>query len=366
MEVFMMGEKNKFKGVVLPGDPNKGGGPTFDKVAAYYLFLTANGLRDENLSVEFYGSSEPKDNRVKELVEQGFFPIDVAGYKYQQQKKGSAAEVVALRFKLTNDPRVDELVIICNNNNKTGYLKGFAQSLVWALREAYKVERDPRLVVRQTLVAVDVFFQLYGKSKDDPSWKKRSWKEEKGLFKTLENIPPQLKDYNLFTLSWLVRGMFELGYPMKAVRDTALWWLRVFNAAEKAKAKAVGQLDQKFRREFEVKGLSGCAIYTDDQQLGRLLIREQGYAVVVIVRSSGNVAILTNETLRPNMAEVAKILNREDSKIHGREVWFFDPNKRMQCVLNGSVNWAQQPTSLTLDGITKIIQANARFYTKKF
>lgn len=357
----------KYIGVILPGDPNRGGGPTFDKIVAYHLFLKATGLRETDLLVEFYGSSEPEDPRVEELVGQGYFPIDVGRWKYQNMNLGSAAEVVAqdIKFRHEAHEAIKELSQMTVKNNQTGYLKGFPKSLVWALREAYKVERDPRRVVRKVLDAVEVFFKLYGKSKDDPTWRVRQWKEERQNFRTLEKILPRLSDnFSLFTLPWLVRGMFELGWPMEAVRDTALWWLRVFDAADRAKAATAAKLDQQFREEFEVNRMSGCVIHTDDPMAGRHLIGKEGYALVVIRHSSGNVSILTNKRFPLDIGAAVKALNHEDSKSYDREVWFFD--ERMQCALNGSLNWAQPATSLAMEEIIKILQANVRQERKRF
>lgn len=335
----------KICGVIMPPQP------TFDKCCAYFVMLQRLGARDGDFPVEFHGVPTGDDDRIRALKKRGFYALDVGDNKYQNRRCSSALEVVCRDFGVEPDEALKKLLEMVGRNNKTGYLKGSSFSLVWALREAYKLERDPRKVVSKVLTLVDAYFRDQRGSE-----RKREWPMV-GRYASLNEVMLALGDSALFcdwfTLAYFVNVCFSLGDPITKIRDEAKWWLRVFEATKKADVKTAESLEWARKKEFVVCGLTGCIVETDDPRVGRHLLTQMNYAVVVIRRPSGNVAILTNKKLRFDMSPVAAALNRREG-----EIWFYDD--RLQACLNGSNAWSQPPTSLSLEEISQIISEKAK------
>jgi hypothetical protein len=325
--------------------------PTFDKCCAYFVLLRALGARDGDFPVEFHGVSSGDDDRIRELKSQGFYALDVGNNKYQNRGCTSALEVVCRDFGVELDEPLRQLHVMVGQNNKTGYLKGHSFSLVWALREAYKLERDPRKVVSKVLAIIDAFFRIERTSEREREW------PTVGRYASLNEVMLALGDSalccDLFTLAYFVNVRFSLGDPITEIRDEALWWLRVFNASSKAEDKTAANLEFVPRQEFKVCGLPACAFETNDPRAGRYLLTQLNYAVVVVRRSSGNVAILSNKQLRFDMSAVASEL-----KCREGEIWFYDD--RLQACLNGSTSWSQPATSLSFEEIIQIVCEKAK------
>lgn len=342
--------EREVRGVILPEQP------TFDKVAAMYVLLYALDLREPaGFPMRFYGV-DIQDSTLQSSINEGFYPLDVGSNKYQHRGTGSALETVVRDFDL--DPTVDEslarLIEVVNRNNQTGYLKSRPQSLVWAIREAYKVGEDRGVVVTEMLNVVDVWFRT-----TDGEPLVREWPEASD-FRTLDEVLPYLKDTTQeLTLGWYVRQKFELGDLAGEIRDRAKWWLRVFRSARKAEKKTAEDLEFTFRKEFEIlDGLPAVVVESDDQRAGRQLIRQR-YAVVVVRRKSGNVAVLSNQRSRLDMSQVAIRLNELDTQRGSPSgIWFYD--ERIQAVLNGSFSWRQPATRLSIEEIIEVIQRKIR------
>jgi len=153
--------------------------PTVDKIAALRLALKAVGQELSEVDVVSYSSSDPNDLFLREKAKQGYYLIDVGPNKYQSRGTGSAVETVCRDFGV-NDSILLSLVAVANRNNQTGYLKSYKPkvdpesgadweftapnmkhlgiqlnngkairntatmnwSIVWLLRDAYKIGWD--------------------------------------------------------------------------------------------------------------------------------------------------------------------------------------------------------------------------------
>ena len=206
----MKRDDTDYIGVVMPPHP------TFDKVVAYYLILQVLGGVDGDLFIEFFSFSTPDDDFDAALRQLKFYPLDVGSNKYQKRGFRSATEVVCHDFDIKPDRNLGKLIEIVAKNNQSGYLKGFPYSLVWALREAYKLEREQRLVIYRVLSAIDTWFCEKEASIAKEKWmetvhKMRSFKSFSSLLDEIGKIEP-----HPFTLPWLMAAKFILGYRKEA------------------------------------------------------------------------------------------------------------------------------------------------------
>lgn len=335
------------EGIVMPPSP------TFDKCAGLYFLLGILKVDLDEVPIEFIGSSNPRDRDIRRLVKKGYYPLDVGENKYHSRRFRSGFETVCFDFDLDTSfdtPMVDLLHLV-GKNNRTGNLKAHKFSLVWALREAYKVERDQKLVIRKVMAFISAYLRAHNGKKV------RRW-DDIGNFKSLDSVMESIDygetGFHLFTLPWLVRTRFILGDKIGEIRDEANWWLRVFNATGRAEEQTeldFVTLQEWISEEFEVCGQKSVSVESDDQRVGRLCFR-RGFGVVIIKRTSGNVAVLSKKGMF-DMGEVAEVLDGREP-----ECWHFD--SRIQACLNGTPSWHRDPTELHLDEISKIVQENAR------
>lgn len=321
--------------------------PTFDKICALFILMEAEGLVYLS-DMKLYSVSDDNDPTVRRLEKEGYYLLDVGKNKYQRRGTGSAVETVCRDFNVT-DPILLSFVEVANRNNASGYLKAFPHSVVYLLREAYKVGEKPVEVIERVLIVLDAHLR----AKRTP---KRKWegppKEVAGL---LEKVG---KNYDPFTLSRFIREAWIAGFEVGEIKQEIEWWLRLEayvqgrQKFEKRKAEEIKRLEFTF-----LNTLSGCWVNSDDTMLARALW-PQGYSVVVVKRSTGNVAILTRKQDHLDVSRLCEFLNTHDREQQGKDVWVYDPN--IQACLNGSHGWRMPRTRLSQAEIIAAIQQHIR------
>src|SRR5579859_5575766 len=120
--------KSPFEGAVMPRRP------PIDKIAALYLFNTANsGVR----GLVFWTENECSPEQFAKWRDERTYPIYIGDRKYHEAGVGSATEFVAREFGIELTPGVTRLIDLLNKNNLRGTLRHQAYPIALWLREFY-------------------------------------------------------------------------------------------------------------------------------------------------------------------------------------------------------------------------------------
>jgi hypothetical protein len=408
-------------GVVLPEKP------VFDKVLALWLFVTFGLAKPVGeITREFWGGEPRSGNRPSEYRQRRWrqghlYSIDVGKNKYQQRKLASAAEAVAVDIGLIakwglgdvfgathawitdQDERrrkyransgtiwyrnreadahdiIDEVVtdvhervalhfvLMASRNNGTGYLKGFAKSWPYLMRELEKgavgTEAGKELVypwvideiVELVLEVVDTHHRaevevLEGRATAFSLKDLRALPEVGELFAHEGAVGTDLRH---FTLGAYLRDLLTLRNPAATVAE----W------AERVLVDVVGQAEEQRNLAAELYQLAtktyffqgrGVVITSDNPaiadnpRLAREAFRtNEMLSVVVVQRASGQVAILSDGNVE--LRGVADALIKAEP-----ELWFWEP--RFAAVLNGGHSFSKvPPTRISLASIKAYIE----------
>lgn len=435
---------SEIKGVVIPLHP------TWDKLTALWIIFKIIGRQ---LQVVSYSSTDDKDPVLVNYRDQGYYLLDVGGNKYQKRKTGSAVETVCNDF-CVDDPTLLALVAVANFNNRKGNLKEYNSikdpavgeewqfdvrfgegqdkvesvkvkssrdkivwSVVWLLREAYKVGIDTNLVIKHVHDMLDAWYQVSKDNLDQSRWDYLL--DQNATIKKIWVIfgNPKLRSNKggfilpTFSLPWLVWSLVVIGKDQMEVtfdriEEEVRWWVAVQKAVFKIRAEAKNKARLLTNRQNIAKLRSASQIFelqqepdiitgyfradeivcrelwpqpadpdVFDELLGsifgpeKLEVPKFGCLVLRNPYTKG-VAIIARQDLRLDFGKVyARLVGLERQKRgeeKGKEtkVWYLDRKgergEERHWLLNGSENWPLPPTILNIPTILEIVWKSAK------
>ena len=310
---------------------------TWDKLCALYV-MTVSRLHTTLDNIELIFEDELKG----QLVPSGVLDIDVRK-KYHELGYGSATDVVATIYSLTDVPGMNHLLAILAKNNGSGYLKDYPQSLVALIRKMYEVAHnvpwhEHRVqVIRLFWPVMETYFATAHKDLD---------------FVEVAEQPFSFRDYELMLHIARAEGSLT-----RRDNDHLDELLRAFEKAATRDAQATERAQSIVPTEFGVRvqgggSAQGHLITTDDSRLSAKYFRErQGFVVLVTRTRDGNAAIFVrgDQNLKPLYDE----LDRREP-----DIWYLkvpDVPGKSPMILNGSDSKKQPPTQLTDSDLMTII-----------
>lgn len=324
-----------FVGALLP---NK---PPIDKVAAYEIvgMYCAKRLAE----VTFHNTNAFPDEEMQELEKDGYLPIDVGSRKYHGLA-GSATEWVVKRYCLPRTKGLNELVELINENNRTGFLKGYAFSVPSLIRKLYEFKDEETWHAEVVWAAGDVVNAFVKVANGDVV---PQHEPPDGDIILLAKEFAQDKEKPL-TLGQYVANLWSLGEsPDAIVKKLAFWQdaLRRLNeiyAWAKAEWRQM-QGDKKLSKlEFKAGKHRGIILRTDSRALVNVVTREGHYAIRLIVGSDGHTTIATN---RLDISKLHEAFAKREP-----ERWHY--NRDMGALLNGGPQYTGvKPTRVSGDEI---------------
>ena len=363
--------------------------PTFDKIVAAWLVAFIRGLYlgIDQFEIELRQDQHPRDSTWERWGEVFAYVIDVGREKYQILKKESATAVVAEReglveinekgiIKATLDEYrlIAKLVEITNHNNETGGLKQFGHSVVWILREAYKIGKNRKNVVGRVFRVVSEWYRAQDKLERNqhinPDRTDEALLAEEGLQGVLNRSD---RDFRDFTVARYIRDMWHNGRDIENIIARATWFLDVEKEARETNANLGPVFKAAPKREF-AKG-KGLVIVSGDERLGRWIFKNRQFQTLLIRTETAseknrNMVILTSGSSKQmNLRYVAAILiylegHAQMDQSMGR--WFYD--ERINALLNGTKGYGV-PTTFICDNwfvdLFELMVYNVLSLTKK-
>lgn len=341
--------KEKAGGVVVIREPQ------LDKIAAKREL--ERFLNYELPVFVFWGSNdEPDDATFQQWIDGSIIPIDLGRDKYHARGTRSALESVITDYEIPLDPALGELLGLINQNNLTGFLKGFYGSITWTLRELYKLGYNPIEVIAAVSHVVDVFLDAHSK----PALP--------GEAAILERLVGGLigkdflkSNFGPFTIPRYMRDMWRLGVPVEEIVRRAKYFADGWQSAQQMRKQAQDSLLNGEGKGFEVVlnfelGFGrGGLVKTDSPYVGRELVQE--FLLVAIKNSNGNVRIQTThkgKRKRLNLATLCRELEKLEPKL-----WFHDP--RLPACFNGTRQYQEvPPTRISEDQLVALIRKYVR------
>jgi len=349
-------------GAVLPHRP------VFDKIAALAIVVAekfGNITKQiiKEFPLEFREDQHPSNATWQRWEREGKLVIDVGHQKYQLLEKGSASTVMVSTLDISS-PVLLRLAEIADKNNRTGYLKESSHSVVWILREMYKLGYQKLDVVRGVLDVISMWL-LTEECLADESKQTRSGSsffEEPALtdfIKALtKNKPREEAYYADFTIGqyainlWLVTD----DTPEKIIEKCNFF----LEAESRARAEEAN-LDKIFDATPKVKFADGRGVllHTCNEMLGRWCLKHKNYSIVAVRTrpNEGNVVILTrgsqNQINLRWLAGVLVLLEHHAQRDQRRGRWFYD--ERINALLNGTVGHHVPATKIGDDNLVGLI-----------
>jgi len=409
--------------------------PTFDKIAALWLALKITGRTLSDIDLISRSSSDPKDSFLLEKRSNGYYLIDVGPNKYQTRGTGSAVETVCRDFNIT-DPVLMSLVVIANRNNQTGYLKSYkpkvdpeqgekweftapnqnrlgAQlsggkavrntatmnwSVVWLLRDAYKIGWDLYEILAHVFKALDAWEIAQYDPFFDPG-NISVWK----LFGS-----PALDTLPLFSVPTLVYQLSVIGKTNDEIEQEIIFWTKVQRAVMQAKINAqewaikfcepehLYKLEEEGylfeptncpgdkgvfvdgATEMQVRALFGESDDSAENQLMVAIFGKQAIAqkfgLIINHARSGNYAILPSG-LSLDFVWVYNRLRGLERQIRKETpqtetlVWHLDvkgaPKRQRHQLLNGSQGWPLPASKIFPKSVIRFVRESAYFMGKR-
>lgn len=333
------------KKLVLPWQP------VFDKIAAAFMVAAIQGVSDlANMIIELQENQHPAASTLRRWVAEMALVIDVGREKYQLNGKGSACSVLASREHV--EGLLAKLAHIADKNNKTGYLKGYNHSVVWILREMYKLGYSKMDVVQAVGHAIRMWIQA-----QEPSVRKKNADRTKESFLSEAELAELRKevgdDFRDFTLAQYALNIWLCGYSVTKIKERVEYFLE---AERKARETEAG-LEEVFEesRWLEFAENQGILLETDNERLGRWIIKNRNWKVVIIRHPARkNVVILTRGEIDLSLLATVLILlegHAQKDQEHGR--WYYDD--RINAILNGTVGHHVPATQLTNDQLIELV-----------
>ena len=296
----------------------------------------------EGIVVVFDGDT-PREQLPADLED-----IDVLQPYNRQKDVGSATEKVVRDHGLEELPGVRYLVEILNKNNATGYLKNDEGSLVALIREMFNIgaakpSQSSRLGVISLL-----------------------WPAATAFLKASEVDPTAVRATgNPFTVR-NVRGMLRMaGWKEASITAYCDQLDRMFQKVAKKQEAAAQKAREKPVCTFEVpifgteqKGIGGFVETDDTRYAGEHFRSHQNTLVLVVRRSSGNVAIFCRGEQSFESLHAAL-----DGKEPG--LWFLDSRPTSPMLLNGSTTRSAPATALKKPEIIRLIQEHHVHRTRR-
>ncbi len=353
----------KWSGAVLPGNP------PFDKVAALVLLIEhVTGLLEwpTHFAIDYWRMNcDPPETVKKEWQDDRLYPIDVGRNKYHDRKMGSATEVVAydLGINLHRDAIAAGLVETANDNNRTGYLKGFGNgfNMPWTIRELYKptmfVKAEIAVEASAHVVFTELKFRRLKAALAKTAPREFAAMNEYPALMALRKQMPYSTDP--FTFPQYLYEMFVLGEDINEIERRINFWIRNHEKALKLNAQAVEEAGDKVRAEFEICGLQCVHIKTDDDRVCRALFSSDNPpAMVLAERRNGTFQILSNRRViqgrefQESMREFYNELVEYEVQDRSGALWFLDD--RIWAIMNGSRSLsASKPTRMNVAGLIR-------------
>lgn len=320
---------------------------TWDKLAALYwmcrsLFpikrvwkfsdLMTTGLVD----IHFNGDPNPPE---------GAIDID-ARYDYKHTGHGSATEKVVEDRDLFDQPGVRHAVDLLNENNGSGFLKSFDNSLVWLIREFFNVgaeipSRERRIQVIDFMWPAMEVYCLAAQADEEAVEKMRN--------------PFTLSSFSELCEMADVSGEMKDGFVQR--------FEAMFAEAKRRKNVAVQKAGEIETETFTLtdSAAQGHIIRSDNTRIAAEYFKahrdDENLGVLVVYRRSRNVAIFCRGT--QSFEDLFLELDRLEPGI-----WFLDTRNPSPMLLNGSTSRAALPTELPKKRLIELIQTYYRHSSK--
>ena len=326
--------------------------PQFEKIAARSIVQRFLGYALP-VVILWQRNDEPSEEIFRQWLEGNLIPIDIGQNKYHTRGTRSALESIIEDYEIPLEPALKQLLEIVNKNNLTGYLKGFHGSIVWTLRELYKLGCNQREVIGAVNDVVEAFLDAF----DKPALPG----EEAvltGLVSGLIGKDFLKSNFAPFTIPRYMRDLWRLGVPVEEIVRRAKYFAEGWQSAQSMRARTQEQLlsgenyEVFYNFEFPT-GQRGGLIKTDSPYLSRELVQQ--FDVAIIKNSHGNVRVQTRGG--PQKVYLAALARELEKQEPGR--WFHDP--RLPACFNGTRQYQVRPTSLNAEQFVEMIRRLVRF-----
>jgi len=373
----------------------------------------------------------------------------VGSNKYQQRRTGSATSTVCIDFGV-EDQTLLAIAELANQNNLTGNLKSYSPklgnpgtgrkwifsvkggktvetttdqanwSIVWLLREAYKVGWDVNDVIRHVHAVLDAWYEVMQNNGDMGRWNRRVSQPGRiqnlwnlfGAPKVFHNDNPCLPRFSVPWLVWSlsIQGDEQLEVSADRIAKEVEWWISlqelVINmriearewALEQTSEKNVHQLDRAgyiFRLQKEPDILCGYFTATEVQsrELWNVSFGRSQHAdsvdllldaifgtkkstvmlgmLIIQNPKTTQVAILAGPKALDFGGVYARLVGVERQKrgetpARSTKVWHLDekgePGRKRHWLLNGSDNWPLTPTIIDIPIIIQLVKESAKSF----
>lgn len=337
--------------IVLPARP------VFDKIVAAYLICwlqrRTNGLNAGGIEIEFREDQHPTPQTWERWRNELAYVLDVGTEKYQLKEKGSATQVLADREEaITAHPIMQRLVEITVENNETGYLKQYKHSVVWILREMYKLDKySKREIVEHVGRMIHRRIKAQEIINDD-----RCGDRTEETFRACAELRDLIEEigtgFEPFTLSRYALDLWIYGYSANKIREEVAYFLEAEQLGKEKAENCGSEFYACEHREFGWK--RAVCVRTNDDNIGRWVLNNLPYDIVMIRRDKSdprnrNVVVLTRGGKEKiNLAPLADLLvwlegHAQKDQVAGR--WYYD--ERINALLNGTVGHGVPATFLT-------------------
>ncbi|OIO39752.1 MAG: hypothetical protein AUJ72_00090 [Candidatus Omnitrophica bacterium CG1_02_46_14] len=350
------------KKIVLPKHP------VFDKIVAAYIiaYLQGKPLGLSEIELEFREDQHPTQQTWKCWADEETYVVDVGTEKYQLLGKGSATCAVASREGIFKNNRIlAELAKITDKNNETGYLKGYRCSIVYILREMYKMSYSRTDVVLAVADAIHAWVRAQEpKVRETLKSRTRENLESENAIRGL--LDRSGRGFEDFTVSRYIRDMWLTGYSVVDIIQKASFFL---DANKQAREENRGMADvwEKTAKYLFANG-QAVSFRTGDERLARWVLSnahnfktKQPFQLLLVRRQVSdprdrNVTILTKSS-DINLKALAAFLytlefHAQKNQEHGR--WFYDD--RINAMLNGTVGHGVPATRLSDKQLQTLIE----------
>lgn len=297
--------------------------------------------------IRFLESSECSSEQIDELIEEGFFPIEVGEMSYKAIGVGSATEAVIRNLGLdpanlnSGETKLVELMARRNNN---GHLNQGYMSIPRIFGNLYDLGYDETDLIERFKDVVRAFLD----DKNRKAEGERPEREDVLMEEELSDLVQATKkegwekcQFTSFTPSRYLRDMWRLGVPVNEIREKISFWVNAWNRFQEEYAKAKVEWPKIEKVNFSVNGFSGTAVETDN----RFITKVAAPTVDILInrRPDGHGAILT---LGRNVSSLSQKLQRiEPGK------WYY--HKSAGHLINGSSSPASELSLVQLVELAK-------------
>lgn len=239
-----------------------------------------------------------------------------------------------------------EFALAANRNNATGFLKNPGKLAVfWLLRELANIGASDEEIEGIVLSFFEIFFMA--RANPVRVADEAEAQLELAPFFTEGDARYLAKSRELFTVANLLRDMWAAGWDVEDVMKWGDWWLKQIQALGALEAAALKAWQEKTHKTLVFLNGRAAQVETDNRLAARVIFKhERRIQVMVVVSSTGNVAIITRGEVNGIDLLGAWLMAREPDR------WFVDHRQGGGACLNGAHSQRKvKATEITLEEI---------------